>query len=234
MDVTDAAGVAAFFAGLPRLDLLVNNAGLAGADPDGDGLATRALVLASGARGMTRAVREAEVAAELGAKAAIYPQGFAHLQPGALSAAALAALIGMVGGARRPVAEDRVRALAADPTPCTISGVQFVPAGRFGAGLLLVREPAAIAPATPALPGTLWDGRFRLVSAPPPGCEVGAWGADAQKDREFLPMIVATSLPVLRSGGSVLTNIPALMHEFVFTPPRPAASAPFFPLPVGA
>ncbi|MBC7638056.1 MAG: SDR family NAD(P)-dependent oxidoreductase, partial [Acetobacteraceae bacterium] len=36
LDVTHAAEVRDFFAGLDRLDLLVNNAGLAGADPDDD------------------------------------------------------------------------------------------------------------------------------------------------------------------------------------------------------
>jgi tRNA(Ile)-lysidine synthase len=204
------------------------------ADPAGDGLATRALVLASRARGAARAAREAEIAEELGEKAAIYPQGFAHLLPGKLSPAALAALIGMIGGASRPVAEERLRPLSENLAPATIAGVRIVPAGRFGEGFLLVRELAAIAPAKPAHRGMVWDGRFRLNAAPPPGCETSAWGKDARNDREFLPMIVASGLPVLRCGGSVLTNDPAMMHEFVFAPPRPAASAPFFPLPVGA
>lgn len=204
------------------------------ADPAGDGLATRALVLASRARGAARAAREVGIAEELGEKATIYPQGFAHLLPGALSPASLAALIGMVGGARRPLAEERVRALAECPVPCTIAGVQLVPAGRFGDGLLLARELAAIAPAVPARAGAVWDGRFRLAASPPAGCEVSAWGKDAKNDREFLPMIVAAGLPVLRRGGVVLTNSPVMMREFMFAPPRPAASAPFFPLPVGA
>jgi tRNA(Ile)-lysidine synthase len=203
------------------------------ADPDGDGLATRALVLAARARGQARAAREADIAAELGERAAIYPQGFAHLLPGRLSAGALAALVGMIGGARRPVGEDRLRALAESLAPCTIAGVQFVPAGRFGPGLLLARESAAIAPPIPARGGAVWDGRFRLAQPAPPGCEIGAWGRDAQNDREFLPMIVAVALPVLRCGGVVLTNAPATMNGFVFHPPRPAACAPFFPLPLG-
>ena len=204
------------------------------ADPAGDGLATRALVLAARARGASRAAREVGIAEELGEKATIYPQGFAHLLPGKLSPGALAALIGMIGGARRPLAEERVRTLAESPVPCTIAGVQLVPAGRFGDGLLVVREPAAIAPAVPARADVVWDGRFRLAAAPPAGCKVSAWGKDAKNDREFLPMIVAASLPVLRRGGSVLTNSPVMMREFMFAPPRPAASAPFFPLPVGA
>jgi NAD(P)-dependent dehydrogenase (short-subunit alcohol dehydrogenase family) len=44
MDVTDAAGVEKFFAALPRLDLLVNNAGLAGANDLADFAAWNAII----------------------------------------------------------------------------------------------------------------------------------------------------------------------------------------------
>ena len=59
LDVTDAAEVAAFFAGLPRLDLLVNNAGLAGADPEGDGEDFWDAVLATNLTGAMRCSRAA-------------------------------------------------------------------------------------------------------------------------------------------------------------------------------
>lgn len=203
-------------------------------DPGGDGLATRGLVLSSAARGETRAAREAEIAAELAAKAVIYPHGFAHLQPGAISAEGLAALVGMIGGALWPISPDRVRDLAADPRPATIAGVRFIPAGRYGTGMLLVREEVAVQGAIPAREGVVWDGRFRLIGPVPKGCEVGAWAKDAPRDREIFLMIVARTLPVLRCNGRVVTKSPAIIGNFVFNPRFCASSAPFFPLPVSA
>ena len=59
LDVTAPANVAAFFAGLPRLDLLVNNAGLAGADPAGDSEDFWDAVLATNLSGAMRCSRAA-------------------------------------------------------------------------------------------------------------------------------------------------------------------------------
>jgi len=128
---------------------------------------------------------------------------------------------------------NKVRFPAPLPVGATLGTGCAPPSTRVSA-LPSSSNPDAIASAKQAHRGMVWDGRFRLIATPPPGCEVSAWGADAVKDREFLPMIVAAGLPVLRSGGGVLTNDPAMMHEFLFCPPRPAASAPFFPLPMGA
>jgi tRNA(Ile)-lysidine synthase len=69
--------------------------------------------------------------------------------------------------------------------------------------LLLVREPAALAPAIPACPGALWDGRFRLGAIPtlPDGASLGPLGCVGR--RRFpaasrLPAAVLPGLPVLR------------------------------------
>ena len=200
-------------------------------DQAGDGLATRALVLAAHARGVARAAQEAAIAEELAGSVAIYPHGFAHLHSQQLSPPALAALVGMVGGAAFPVSVERLRDLAADLHPATLAGVQLIPAGRYGPGLLMVREPAACEGPMSAQLGAVWDGRWRLSTPVPDGCEVGCWGDDTPKLREILPMIVARCLPVLRRNGVLFTKSPAFLHEFVFSPPRSAASAPFFPLP---
>ncbi len=200
-------------------------------DPAGDGLATRALVLSAQARGVARARREAEIAEELAQNVAIYPHGYAHLRQSRLSPEALAALVGMISGANFPVSVERLRDLAADLRPGTLAGVQLVPAGRYGPGLLMVREPAACEGAVPAREAVLWDGRWRLSTAVPEGCDVGCWGDDTPRLREILPMIIARCLPVLRRNGVLLTKYPAVLHEFVFSPARSAASAPFFPLP---
>ena len=59
LDVTDAAAVRGFFAGLPRLDLLVNNAGLAGADPADEDENFWDAVLATNLTGAMRCSRAA-------------------------------------------------------------------------------------------------------------------------------------------------------------------------------
>ena len=76
--------------------------------------------------------------------------------------AALGALIQAIGGASYAPAPDAVAALAARPRPATLGGVRLLPAGRLGPGLLVVREAAAMAPPTAAVPGAMWDGRYRL------------------------------------------------------------------------
>ena len=203
------------------------------ADPDGDGLAITALVQASLARGAARALQERAIAEELAATPTLYPHGFAHLRAGALSPPALAALIGMIAGSPWPISLPRIETLAAALRPATVAGVQLVRAGRFGPGLLMVREPAACAGPIPARAGVVWDGRWRLAVPVAPGCDIAPWGQDAPNLREFLPMIVARSLPVLRRDGRVISQTPVNMHDFVFAPVRSAASAPFLPLPGG-
>ncbi len=202
-------------------------------DLDGDGVATQALLRSATARGKQRAQDNRAIAAELAEKAEIHPQGYAVLQPGAISAEALAALIGMVGGAAHPISADRLRQRAAVPRAATMAGVRMAPAGRFGAGWLLLREAAAIAPPAPAHHGMVWDGRFRLISPAPPGALVSSWGEDAPRGRGDWPGAALRALPVLRLGGAVISVNPAEMHDFLFAPSLPAASAPFFPLPGG-
>ena len=59
LDVTDRADVASFFAGLSRLDLLVNNAGLAGADPPDENEDFWDAILATNLSGAMRCSRAA-------------------------------------------------------------------------------------------------------------------------------------------------------------------------------
>jgi len=59
LDVTNAGEVRQFFAGLPRLDLLVNNAGLAGADPADEDEDFWDAVLATNLTGAMRCSRAA-------------------------------------------------------------------------------------------------------------------------------------------------------------------------------
>jgi tRNA(Ile)-lysidine synthase len=201
----------------------------------GAALVAAAAVLA----GTAREAAETQAAEVLGRVASLRPEGFAVVAGGAMPPAALGALIQAVGGAPYPPAPHAVARLAARPAPATLAGVRLLPAGRLGPGLLLVREAAAMAPPTRAVPGAVWDGRYRLArnATPPAGTTLGALGADARlfRGRSALPAVVLRTLPVLRSGATLLA-VPHLRYPdaktcarvgVLFAPPRPAAGAPF-------
>jgi tRNA(Ile)-lysidine synthase len=120
----------------------------------------------------------------------------------------------------------------------------MMPAGRLRPGSwLLVREAAAMAPPVAARAGVRWDGRFRLLAAPPEGAMLGALGEDAAALRGTspLPAAVLRTLPALRLHGKLFavpnlrypvverTSLPAL----AFDPAVPAAGAPFVPVQGG-
>jgi tRNA(Ile)-lysidine synthase len=208
-------------------------------DRDGTGAATRALVDAAAAHAAARAGHESRVAEVLAARARIYREGFAVLSPGALPAAALAALLRMIAGAGFPPAPAGVAELAGAPRPATLGGVRLLAAGRLGPGLLVVREAAAMAPAIVATANAVWDGRFRLLAAAnlAPGTTLGALGADAAAMRTHspLPAAVLATLPALRRAGA-LVAVPHICYPspsacnpqpLVFAPARAAAPAPF-------
>ncbi len=211
------------------------------ADRTGDGPATRALVEAAGAWGAARAIEDETIAAFLAAHVAIRPEGFAILPPSPWPPEALAAVIGAIGGGPRP-GRAAVGALAATPRPTTIGGVRLLAAGKYGPGLLAVREAAHVAPPMPAVPGAVWDGRFRLAAtaALPAGAMLGALGDHAAALRRFssLPAAVLRVLPALFDAAATLLAVPTILWPdeaacarlpLLFAPRFPAASAPFMP-----
>jgi tRNA(Ile)-lysidine synthase len=149
----------------------------------------------------------------------------------------LAALLRTVAGAKHAPPIDRVAALARDPGPATLGGVRIVPAGRLGPGWLLVRERRAMQGAVPAWHNAIWDGRFRLIGAPPDGFApelvLSALGSDIARlrNRDGPPALILHGLPALRLG----TNLVAVPHigvgdsrwRLLFDPRNPAAGAPF-------
>jgi tRNA(Ile)-lysidine synthase len=219
-------------------------------DPDGTGPATWALTQGAALFGAARAKREAADAALLARRVRFHPEGFAVLAPGALPSSALSALLRAVAGTPFPPPPAAVAALAASPRPATLGGVRLLPAGRLGPGLLVVREPAAMAPALAAQPGTTWDGRFRLRpdAKIPTGPELtlgplgAADGARLRRHRRRpyappLPALVAATLPAVRHAD-VLVAVPHLCYpdpcagmrwpmEFVVG--NPVDAAPFVP-----
>jgi tRNA(Ile)-lysidine synthase len=217
----------------PRLRLLRR-------DRAGEGSATAALVDAAAASGRNRSERECSIAAALAERAVLRPEGFAILSGNPLDPGSLAALLQTLSGARFPAATRSLAALAATPRPATLAGVRLLSAGRLGPGLLAVREAAAMAPAVPAKPGAVWDGRFRLRQAArvPSGATLGPLGADAARLRKLspLPAVVLQTFPAIRCNATLLA-VPHLHYPdpegcaglpVLFSPPRPAAGAPFW------
>lgn len=208
-------------------------------DRAGVGSATAALVAAAAAASRQRAAQEAELADNLAEYVEFRPEGFALLPSHPMDPRLLAAILQTIAGAPFVPPTAAVETLAAAPVPATLAGVRLLPAGRLGPGLLAVREAAAMAPPVEAHSGAVWDGRFRLVDDIdlPPGATIGALGDDAARIRSHsaLPSVVLRTLPAVRFA-TALHAVPHLFYpdkatcetiSLIFSPPRPAAAAPF-------
>jgi tRNA(Ile)-lysidine synthase len=196
-------------------------------DPDGTGEATASLTAAARRRAEARAEAEQQTSRILAERASIHPEGFAILTPGPIAPAALAALLRTLTGAPYTASTAAVSALARDPRPATLAGVQLLPAGKLGPGLLLVREAAAMAAQVPARTGALWDRRFRLGEAgrAEPGTTLGAAGPDTPALAHIgLPAAITRTMPVLRRDGKIIDPQP----DAPFSPAIPLAGAAFF------
>ncbi len=196
---------------------------------------TQALVEAARRHGEARAMAEARMAEVLVRRVSIHQEGFALLSPGAIAPEALARLFRTLTGAPYPPGLSLVATLAKDPRPATCAGVQILAAGRLGPGLLLVREPAAMAAPVPARPGAIWDRRFRIVGSAhiEAGTSLGALGADAASVRGLtsLPAAILRTMPAFRRGGQIV-SLPFIDPRdgpaVVFSPASPLAGSPFF------
>jgi tRNA(Ile)-lysidine synthase len=192
---------------------------LAAAGLTGERLAATASRLAR-----SRAALESVVAALLARAAMLHPAGFARLDAAALAAApaetglrALAALLALVGGGGYPPRLARLERLHGELMAGlrggrTLGGCRILP--RRG-GVLVCREPAAVAPPMPVAPGAtaVWDGRFRLClpAGAPAGLTIGALGAARIEGAAALPAVVRPSLPALGDDKGVVA-VPALRY----------------------
>ncbi len=186
------------------------------------GLRSQRLAATAARLGRARAALEAGVAALLAQAALIHPAGFVRLDPVLLRAApeeiglrALAAVLALVGGAAYPPRLERLERLyrelpAATGGGRTLGGCRILPQG---GGLLVCREPAAVAPPVPALRGgeIHWDGRFSLYTPPsaPDGLSLGALGTARLDAAPLLPAAVRAGLAALSDDRSVAA-VPAL------------------------
>lgn len=217
-------------------------------DAAGVGPATWALADAAWLHGQQRAEADHEAAAFLGAHAVIRPEGFLRItSEGPWPVAALARAVRMVSGAVYAPDPAAIARIAADPQDqigrgIVLGGVRLLPAGRQGPGVLLCREAAAMGPPVQALPGRLWDGRFRLAAGESGWTDViiGALGDDAARFRRVsgLPAAIMRTLPCFRDAKSQLTAVPHLAwseddknsgRRLVFAPAIAASTAAFAP-----
>lgn len=184
--------------------------------------------LADTARRAARARRALEegTAALLAAAATFHPEGWATLDPAALSAVseelglrALARTLMAVGGqVYAPKAAGLERLLSGlgggMAVARTLGGCVIAP--RRGR-LLVAREPDAAADRVPLPPGgtRIWDGRFtiRLQAGAPDGLVVERLGAEGWREaaerwpelrRRDLPVAVREASPALKDGGRLL------------------------------
>ncbi len=183
--------------------------------------------------GQGRRVADRALAEELAEHVAVFPTGHAEVRS-PLSEAAWSALVWTVSGRAHPPPREGIRGLR-------LRGAGTLHGVRATRGLVM-RELAAMAAPVPAQAGTVWDGRFRIRSAPvwaPAGTTIGALGTDAARLRRRggFPSAVMASLPALRFGTDLLT-VPHLAYPDVetcrsvdvgFCPSRPLAGAPFEP-----
>lgn len=189
-----------------------------------EGLTAERLAETAAHLGRARAALEASVAELLARAIAVHPAGFVRLDAAMLAAApkeiglrALSAVLAMVGGADYPPRLERLVRLHGQLTGGlgggrTLGGCRVLP--RRG-GVLICREPSAIAPPMPAPPGETvsWDGRFRmrLPATATQGLMLGALGSTVLEAAERLPAAVRASLPALRDHKEVVA-VPPLRY----------------------
>jgi tRNA(Ile)-lysidine synthase len=183
-----------------------------------DGLTPERLADTARRLGRARVALEAEVAALLARSAWLDPAGFAWLDPSPLAAAAaetalraLAAVLACVAGAAYPPRLDGIERLLAElcgglARGRTLGGCLVAPRR---AGVLVCREPEAVAPPVLALPGerVTWDRRFVVCLPPgaPPEWSVGALGADRVPACALdVPGAARPTLPALRDRDGVV------------------------------
>ena len=185
-------------------------------DPGGEGEGISALAEAAEAFARRRARQEAALLSRLAAAAEIHPEAYAWVEPKALGSdalgvAALARLIGMIGGAAWPVSIEAAAALLARGGG-SLSGAWVRPGA--GGRWLVVRDPGLIAPALPLAPPFLWDGRFWVSGPARQGWHCAALGAAAGAFRKqtATPLAALRALPALWDEKGKLALLPGLFY----------------------
>ena len=197
-----------------KMDALLPRLRTLRADREGVGSATFALAAAAAAHAAARGAREREAAIAMARTITVRPEGFAVLPHEPIPPDVFAALVRTISGAAYPADTAGIAALAGAPRPATLAGIRLIEANWAADGrvavpsLLMLREEAAIAADVAAVPGAIWDGRYRVRAAPaalgslPEGLVLGKLGDAAARFRR------GSNLP-----SAVLRTLPALWHR---------------------
>ena len=194
-----------------------------------EGLTTDRLAATAGRLARARLALESAIATLLAQAVTLDDGGFALIEPSLLVAApdeiglrALAAVLATVGGAEFPPRLERLARLyrllpAGLAGGRTLGGCRLLPRR---SGLLVCREPAALAAPVPVEPGTIirWDGRFTvtLPATAPRGLSLGALGDElgriapvAGDGARRVPGAARAALPAIRDAKGVVA-VPSL------------------------
>jgi len=151
--------------------------------------------------------REAVLAENLASHAVWHPEGWVFLAESGMDEEILSALIRLVSGRAYRPAREAVRLLL-EKECGTLSGVQIQPAGRFGSGVILVREERALAAPVVAREGSVWDGRWRLLTHDIPADSVIGPLGDAVHGLDLrrlgIPYAAARCLPGVWHQGRLI------------------------------
>ena len=154
-----------------------------------------------------RCSEDRELARVLAENAVWHSAGWVHLKPDGIKDSTIAALIRLVSGRRYRPSRKQVQALVSRGQG-GLGGVMMRPAGRFGDGVMLVREERAVEGLVAAKVGAIWDGRWRCTAdALPADGLIGTLGERALKldaRRLGLPASALRTLPALWRNGQVI------------------------------
>jgi len=167
--------------------------------------AESALAAAAAAFARRRARAEAALAERLAGCARLLPEGWALVDPRALgedplAIAALGALIRAVGGGAYP------------PSAAAVAGLLRRGQGTLGrawlrpgrGGWQVLRAPGGAGAPVAAVPGAVWDGRFRLHGPGEAGAVIAALGPSARLiPRRGLPAAVLAAMPGIWHKGKL-------------------------------
>ncbi|GFE95248.1 tRNA lysidine(34) synthetase TilS [Gluconobacter sp. Gdi] len=164
---------------------------------------------------LNRALKDAGLADLLANEAVWHPAGWVFLRKNGVCEGSVSALVRLVSGGRYRPSREKVLSLIKQGQG-SLGGVIMRAAGRFGNGVIFVREMRSVEASVCAAGQPLWDGRWRCLQEDvPEGTLIGALGSGAQgldARRLGIPVEALQALPALWRDGCVI-GLPDLLER---------------------